>query len=311
MQDRSLAAIGYLCLGVFVFSLQDPLIKALADAYPVTQAMTVRSVVALPILFALVWASSGAAALRSRRAGLLALRAVLSFGAYMSYYLSIAALPLAEAVALFFVAPLMISLLAILMLGERLNLPTLIALLVGLVGVLVMVQPGAAVFEWASLLTLLSAALYGSAQVLARKLGDSEAAPVITFYQNAAFLLGAPALAGFLGLVGFGDAGHASLAFLVRPWVWPTLGDFALMASCGVIASAGMTLLSQAYRLAPAAKVAVFEYTAILWAPLWGYLYFAEVPRLTTGFGALFIVAAGLVALREDARRERAQQPAT
>ena len=190
MQNRLLPAIGSLCLGVFVFSLQDPLIKSLAGTYPVTEAMTIRSIVALPILFALVSVTAGAGTLLSGRAALLALRAVMSFGAYMFYYMAIAAIPLADAVALFFVAPLMIALMAIVVLGERLRMRTLVALAIGLIGVFVMLRPGQALFGLASLFTLLAAFLYGAAQILARKLGDSEAAPVITFYQNGAFLGG-------------------------------------------------------------------------------------------------------------------------
>lgn len=298
MQNRSLAATGFLCLGVLVFSLQDVVLKGLSDTYPVTQAMTARSIVALPILLVLVQSTVGVQALLSRRAGLLALRAVISLGTYLCYYLSIAALPLADAVALFLVAPLIIAGLGILFLGERPSRTTVVALVVGLAGVVITLQPGLEVFEWAAALTLLAAALYSSSQILARKLGGSEVAAVITFYQNLAFLFGAPALAFLMAMAVVGDTDHPSSAFLVRPWVWPTLEDALLMAGCGVIASAGMTLLSQAYRLAPAGNVAVFEYSAIIWAPLWGLIFFDEVPKIATVFGAVLICGAGVVALR-------------
>ena len=88
------------------------------------------------------------------------------------------------------------------------------------------------------------------------------------------------------------------LSFLVRPWVWPSLWDGLLIASCGVIAAAGTLLLTSAYQGARASLVTSFEYTGILWAPLWGFLFFAEVPRPTTIAGAALIVVAGLVALR-------------
>jgi len=298
MQNRLLPAIASLCLGVFVFSLQDVILKALSGAYPVTQAMTFRSIVALPILLVLVGSTVGLGALRSNRMGLLALRAVISFGAYTTYYLAIAAIPLADAVALFFLAPLLIALLAVFILGERIRWQTLTALVLGLVGVLVTLRPGGGVFEWASLLTILSATLYAIAQVLARKLGSSEDAAVMTFFQNAAFLVGAPLIALSLAGVDPAEIQHPSLAFLVRPWAWPSLIDLLMLGSCGVIAAAGMTLLSQGYRLAPAAKVSVFEYSAILWAPLWGFLVFDDVPRLTTLAGACLIGAAGYLALR-------------
>src|SRR5688500_12512277 len=99
MQNRLLPAILSLCLGVFVFSLQDAILKGMASTYAVTQAMTIRSIVALPILLVLVGTTAGLGALRSSRMSLLVLRAVVSFGAYMTYYLAIAAIPLADAVA--------------------------------------------------------------------------------------------------------------------------------------------------------------------------------------------------------------------
>lgn len=312
MHIRSLSAAGFLCLGVVVFSLQDVILKGLSGIYPVTQAMTVRSLVALPILLMLVRAGGSLKGLSSPRWRLLATRAVISLGAYLFYYLSLAALPMADAVALFFVAPLIIAGLGILFLGEQPNRSTVMALLLGLVGVVITLRPGAAVFEWAALLTLLAAALYALAQILARKLGDSEGAAVMTSYQNAAFLLGAPALAVLTGLGGLDHAGHPSVAFLARPWVWPSLQDALLMAACGAIAAAGMTLLSQAYRLAPAGNMAVFEYSAIIWAPLWGFLFFAEVPKATTFMGAVLICGAGILALRTStpAVASKPSQPA-
>src|SRR5690606_38268333 len=129
---------------------------------------------------------------------------------------------------------------------------------------------------------------------LARKLGNSESAAVITFYQNLAFIIGAPMLAAIVSLGGLEDSGHPSLSFLLRPWL--------LMAACGVIATAGMTLLTQAYRIAPAGDVAVFEYSAIIWVPLWGLVFFDEIPKLSTVIGAALICGAGLFALRTSRR---------
>jgi drug/metabolite transporter (DMT)-like permease len=224
------------------------------------------------------------------------------FGSYTIYYLAIAALPLADAVALYYMAPLIIMVMAGYFLGERLAWQTLAIAMVGLAGVIVMLRPGSGVFDWAATLSLGAAFLYGSAQLLARKMGDSETASVMTFYQNAAYLVGGVLLAVLFWAAGIQNATHPSLQFLVRPWVWPSLADFALMAACGFIASAGMILLSQAYRLAPANRVATFEYTGMLWSPLWGFLFFAEVPQQTTAIGAALIVGAGIVALNVRTR---------
>ena len=308
MHNRTLTGILALCLGVAVFSFQDPIIKLVSGDYPVTEVMAIRCIVSLPILLTIVHLDVGLGALFSGRLGLLTLRGFILFVSYTIYYLGVAALPLADAAALYFMAPLFIMAMAGPYLGERVTLRTLIPVMVGLAGVLVMLQPGTGVFEWAALFSLGSALLYGFSQLMARKMGDTETASVMTFYQNGIYLIGACALAGLFSLAGIENASHPSLQFLVRPWIWPTTTDFLMMAACGFIASAGMILLSQAYRLAPANTVATFEYTGILWTPLWGYLVFAEMPRLTTVIGAVLIVGAGVVALNWAGRR---RSPAT
>jgi drug/metabolite transporter (DMT)-like permease len=298
-----------LCLGVLVFSLQDPLVKAVSSIYPVTEVMAIRSIIALPILVILVHADVGLRAILSKRFGLLTIRAFIQFTSYTVYYLAIAALPLADAVALYFMAPLFIMALAGPYLGERVSWRTLATVLIGMLGVIVMVRPGAGLFDWAALLSLGSAVLYGFSQLMARKIGDTESSTVMAFYQNGAYLIGAAMVAGTFHLAGVTHAIHPSVEFLVRPWIWPTLPDFLKMAACGLVASAGMILLSQGYRLAPANRVATFEYTGILWSPLWGFLFFAEVPRSTTVIGAGLIIGAGLLALNTE-RRDRKPTPA-
>ena len=303
MQNRIVIGIISLCLGVLVFSLQDPLVKAVSSTYPVTEVMAIRSIVALPILIFLVHIDVGLSAILSKRFGMLTARAFMQFSSYTIYYLAIAALPLADAVALYFMAPLFIMAMAGPYLGERVSWQTLATVLIGMLGVLVMLRPGAGLFDWAALLSLGSALLYGFSQLMARKIGDTESSTIMAFYQNGAYLVGAAVVAGTFWLAGITHAVHPSLEFLVRPWVWPATQDFLAMAACGFVASAGMILLSQAYRLAPANRVATFEYTGIIWSPLWGFLFFAEVPRSTTAIGAALIVGAGLLALNTERRK--------
>jgi len=300
MQNRNALGIVYLCLGVFVFSLQDAIIKfiSLTGSYPVTQAVSIRSLVAIPLLFAMVCFEAGPRALLSANAKWLLLRALVLFISYTTYYLAFPALPLADAVALFFIVPLFVTALAVPFLGERAGLASWAAVFAGFAGVLVMLQPGVGVFEPAALLSLVSALMYAAAMLMTRKLGVGEAASVMSFYQNIVVLLGALAIAGVSYGIGVHTATHPSVAFLVRAWEMPSLRDFLLMGFCGVVAASGMFFLSQAYRIARASSVTAFEYTGILWAPLWGFLFFAEVPRLTTLAGAAMVVGAGLVALR-------------
>ena len=298
MNHNPARGILYLCLGVLVFSLQDAIIKRVSGGYPLTEVVFIRSCVAAPILLALVHRESGWRAIFSSSLGLLTLRATIMFGAYTAYYMAFPALPLADAVALYFTVPLFVTALAGPFLGERTHWGVWLAVLLGFAGVMVMLQPGSGLFEPAALLSLLAAALYGMAMLMARKFGDTLSASVMAFYQNGVFMVGAGLAALVLHGLGVVRAEHPSVSFLVRPWVMPSLTDGLLIAACGVVAAAGIMLLTNAYRVARASTVTPFEYTGILWAPLWGFLFFSEVPRATTLAGAAVIVVAGLLALR-------------
>jgi drug/metabolite transporter (DMT)-like permease len=298
MHNQTTRGIFYLCLGVFVFSLQDAIIKQVSGAYPLTQVVVIRSLVAFPILLTLVQGEVGWRALFGNDLGSLILRALIMFISYTAYYMAFPALPLADAVALYFTVPLFVTALAGPFLGEHSGWRVWVAVLLGFFGVMVMLQPGTGLFEPAALLSLLSACMYGTSMLMARKLGTTQPASVLSFYQNAGFFMGALMTAFTLYLLGIEDASHPSLAFLVRSWMWIPFDDLLLIAASGIVAATGMMFLTSAYRIAQANKVAPFEYTGILWAPLWGYMFFQEIPRLTTVAGAAVIVMAGLLALR-------------
>lgn len=298
MHNPTTRGILYLCLGVFVFSLQDAIIKQVSGAYPLTQVVVIRSLVAFPILLALVMREVGWRALFGNDLGALMLRALIMFVSYTAYYMAFPAMPLADAVALYFTVPLFVIALAGPFLGEHSGWRVWAAVLLGFMGVMVMLQPGTGLFEPAALLSLLSACMYGISMLMARKLGSTQPASVLSFYQNVGFFVGALMTALALSVLGIEHASHPSLAFLVRNWMWIPLDDLLLIGASGVVAATGMMFLTSAYRLAQANKVAPFEYTGILWAPLWGYVFFQETPRLTTVAGAAVIVMAGLLALR-------------
>jgi len=299
---RNLGGMIALALGVFIFSTQDPIIKAVSGDYALTQAIVIRSLVSLPILLLMVHFETGLRSLISPNLGSLCLRGFILLVSYTSYYMAFPALPLAEAIALFFISPIFVTLLAGPILGEHVSLRSWTAVFIGFVGVLFIVQPGSALFEPAALLSLLSAAAYALAMVLARKLGVEEPAAVMAFYQNITYLAGALAIAAVCAALGLTKPGHPSFDFLVRPWVMPTLRDFLLMGACGIIAAFAMLLLTRAYRSAQANLVTVIEYTGMIWGPLWGFLFFAEIPRWTTITGIGLIIAAGFYSARTATR---------
>ncbi len=281
--------------GALIFSTQDAIMKFLSGDYAVTQALVTRCVVALPILLCFVHIKGGIRQIASRRLPALSLRGLIQLVAYIAFYMSLPALPLATAVALYFTAPLFITILAAVFLGEQVGWRAITALGIGLGAVVIITAPGFGRFEPAILLPLASACAYAIAQVYARKLGVSESASVMAFYQNVVFLLGAALIAALFHGLGLTSAMHPSLDFVVRPWVVPNLTDFGLMATCGVIAAFGTTLLTHAYRTAEANLVTVFEFTGLIWAPLWGILFFAEVPGPRAIVGVTLIIGAGLL----------------
>jgi drug/metabolite transporter (DMT)-like permease len=301
-----LLAAGALVLGIFVFSLQDVILKDYSDRYPLTEAVAIRAVTAILILLYQVKRREGWRSLLPRRSGLLLLRGAIMMVAYGGYYMAFPAMKLAEVVTLFFMAPIFITALAHPFLGERVKLGSWIAVLAGFVGVVITYWPklfGVEAarhtgFDWAMLLPVIAALAYAVPQLMARRIAASASASVMGFYQSIMYLVGSLGLAALFSLGHFDHAGlHPSLAFLMRDWVVHDWTDILILAACGPISAIGTVLLSQAYRMTEANFVASFEYTGMIWAAGWGFLIFGEMPDLYMAAGAVLIVVAGLYML--------------
>lgn len=299
---NNLVGIASLCAGSLVFSMQDAVIKGLSGDHAVTLAIVLRAVVAFPLLTVMVAVSGGLKQLDTPYWPILVGRGFILLTAYTTYFMAFPALPLAEAIALYFMVPLLVTMMSGPLLGERVTGLAWAAVAVGLAGVIVILRPGSGIFEPAALLSLVSAATYAYAMILARKHGATVPASVMTFYLNFAYLLGALLFATAIMAFDVQPPGHPSIDFLVRGWAVPSLRDMGLMGLCGIIAAFGSNFLAQAYRKGAANIVAPFEYTGMVWGSLWGFLIFAEVPRLTTFIGMALIAAAGLLALRAGAK---------
>ncbi|MBL4927833.1 DMT family transporter [Fuscibacter oryzae] len=297
----------YLIAGIAIFSVQDLILKLLSGSYPLHQAMVLRSLTAIPCLLVITKLMDGTLrGLVSPTWPLMLVRGVLNFLAYTAYYLALAALPMATTVALYFTAPLMITLLSALVLKERVSPRRWLALAAGFAGVVIMVQPGGDLFDWAALLPIFCGAAYAGSMVAARIMGVRDSAAALAFWGNIAFLLCAAALALVYGTGAHEGAGHASLAFLTRGWVWPTTQDALLMCACGGIAAIGLTLLTQAYRIAANSVVAPFEFTFAFWGILWGWLFWGDLPNALGWLGITIIIGAGLYVVRADEPNEKA-----
>ena len=163
--------IGILCLlaGSLIFSLQDSAIKAISGGNAVTLAIVLRAAISIPILAVITAFNGGLRQLADPQWLRLTLRGAILLVSYTSYFMAFPALPLAQAVALYFTAPLFVTLLAVPILHERVSAASFLAVCLGLVGVFVILQPGTGLFKWASLLSLIAGFAYALAQVLARK----------------------------------------------------------------------------------------------------------------------------------------------
>ena len=297
-------AITFILVGMSCISVNDTLIKFLSDGYPLHQMVFVRSVIAVAASSVLLKMEGGLRLLRTDRPALHAVRALLVVIANMTFFASIAVMPLAAATALFFVAPLFITLLAVPVLGEHIGPPRIAAIVVGLIGVGVMMAPGTdwrGIPWWNLLLPVFAAGCYAGMQVLTRKLGVRSAASAMAIYIQATFVV---VSVGFFLVAGdgrlAGDDPSRATEFLFRPWVWPRPGDLWKFAVLGLMSAFIGYSLSQAYRLGTAAVVASYEYIALPLAIFWGWVVFDEVPAPVVWIGIALIAGAGLAVFARE-----------
>lgn len=301
--------LGICCVmtAVVIFSIQDMGIKWLSGGYPLHQIIFIRASVAIVLTLAIfVPLEGGYRNLLSRRWRMHLLRGGAIVIGNMAFFTGLASLPLAEAVAIFFTAPLIITILSVPILGEHVGPQRWFAVMVGLCGVLIIVRPGTEAFQAAAILPLVAALAYSLLQMMTRKLGVAEKASTMAFYMQLMFLSASCVMWVIAGDGRFSGGGNPSLEFLLRAWVWPSTTDFAIIFAIGTMNAFGGYLISQGYRVAEAGLVAPFEYVAIPLAVLWGVLLWGEWPDTMVWIGIVLIAAGGLfVAYREAIRGRR------
>ena len=279
---------------------QDTAIKWLSGAYPFPEMQTIRCGVALTLVGAFAVGAGGVRSLLMRQWPLVVARGLLLALASALFYLTAAAMPYPEAVALYFTMPLLVAALSAPILRERVPPLRWGAVATGLVGVLFILRPGAAAFEPAAFLGLGCALLYALGNLMTRPLSRKLAPAPLAFWQNAMYLAVALALSALFGGGERHVASHVSLDYLTRGWLWPTLDDFALIGALGVSTAALFGLFTLGYRRAEASFVAPFEYSAIVWAVLFSFAVWGQWPDVFAALGIGLIVGAGLVLAFRD-----------
>ena len=295
--SQRLKGIAFLCTGALVFTLQDIVIKLMSGRYPLYEILGIRCVVAILPLLVIVHYDGGLGRLWLRRPWPLVARGLLLLVSYAGYYLALASIPLAEAVSLYFSAPLFIVMLAGPILGEKPGIGSWLSIIVGFAGVIIVCRPGGSMIDPTALLVVGAAAFYAMAQLMARSLGISERASIMSTMQNVVFLGAAIIVGAVAGGGSFSGSHHPSLEFLLRAWQIPGLRDMLLMCSTGLVSASASWLLTHAYRIAEANVVAPFEYSSILWATIAGIVIWGEIPDIHTVIGVIIIVVAGIFVL--------------
>jgi len=309
---ESRKGILFILAGMAAISVNDVLIKQLSSGYALHQIVFARSSIAVIFTLVLVQLEGGFSILKTQNPVLHGLRGLMLVISNMSFFVALSVMPLANVTALFFAAPLFITLLSIPVLGEKVGVMRLGAVVVGFVGVIIMQRPwegsdSADVDRIVLLMPVLAALTYALNQVFTRKLGATTKASALAVYVQGVFIL---VSVGFYLVAGDGyyaqGVADPSLQFLLRAWHWPSSGDWYLLLGLGFNAAIIGYCLSQAYRLADAATVAPFEYIGLPLAVLWGWLIWADLPEWEVWLGMVLIMGAGLfVFLREQQKARR------
>lgn len=279
-----LRGIGLILASTIFFSCADVIAKSLAGSLPALEIAWLRYATFSLLLLPFVWRSAGRAGLRSYRPGLQVLRGLGMVGSALSFFLALPVLPVADATAIFFISPILITALAVLFLREEVGWRRWSAAFVGLLGVLVIIRPGTEAFQMGALLPLLGAACWAGAAIVTK---------LISGIERLATTLAYSALVG-LGVL------TAMVPFV---WVTPSWSELGLALAMGTLSTAGQALVVLAYRHASASVIAPFSYVQLIWAGALGFVVFGALPDAWTITGAGIIAASGLyTAYRERVR---------
>lgn len=297
--------------GGVILSMNDLAIKALSGAYALHQVILLRAFIGIALILAVMKVSAaGWQQMRTRRPGAHFLRVSIVMVSNITYFVGLSLLPLADAVAVAFVAPLFVTLMSAVILGEQVGPHRWAAVALGLVGVVIMTRPGSGVIQPAAILVLISAFCYASSHMMTRRMRDTESAMTLNFYVQVGFILVSSSFGFLVGDGHLAQAPGSTWEFLFRPWFVPAAEDWWAFVATGVAVGVGGLMMSQAYRTTEAALVAPFEYVGMPMAIFWGVVVFGTWPDSTAWVGIALICGAGLYTIRRETLRRKVQDVA-
>ncbi len=269
-------------MSIFLFSLMDASVKWLGAIYPTTQIMFFRCAVAMVPIALIVIMRGGPRVLRTRQKNLHLLRSFLGVSAMGLAFFAFPPIPLAEAISILHTAPIFMTALSVLLLGEQVGLRRWAAVITGFIGMLIVVRPGSASFEAGSLYMLAAALLIACTTIIIRHLSAKDDPVCITFYFTLTGI--AVSLAGFA----------------LQDWVLPPLADLSLLILVGLFGGMAQYLMTLSYRHVAIAIVAPLKYLSIVFGGMLAYLVWEEVPDLYATIGISVIIVSGLYTLHRE-----------
>ena len=285
--DRPFKGIALILASTVFLGTSDVTAKYLSATLPSIEITWIRFLVFALIMTPAMMPGSPLFAMQTGRLGLHLLRGATILGSSLFFISGLRFLPIAEASATGFVAPLFVTALSIIFLNEKVGLRRWIATAVGLIGVLIILRPGTGAFHPAAFFPLVSALAWACTLIITRMMSGTERAITVMAYSSIVGLCILSALVPFV-------------------WVTPTWHDIAFGILIGIASTAGQWIVVLAFRYADASVLAPFSYTQLLWVSVLGFFIFGEVPDAYTITGAAFIVASGLyTAHRERVRRSQ------
>jgi drug/metabolite transporter (DMT)-like permease len=280
----------YMIGGVFFLSVMDASAKWLTTGYSISELMFLGRLPAPLFAMCLAMASGGLVTLKTRKVWWHLVRALFGVATMATFFYALRLLPLADTVAISFVAPLFMCALSVPILKERVGPRRWAAILVGFAGVIVIVQPGGAGLGLGAVLALTAAFTYAVSINISRKISTTETSYSMLFWFSVFLLIGSGAVAPF-------------------QWVTPRGSDIVVFCVMALGGTLGQFLLTQAYRYGEISFLAPLEYTALIWAVLFGVLFWDQFPNSTVLTGSLIIVASNIYIVHREARRGRKADP--
>jgi drug/metabolite transporter (DMT)-like permease len=290
-------------LGMSLFSIQDVTIKVLAEDGSLLQILVMRGFIGTAFISAFLYISGRPIKFTTAYPLLTCIRATLFFFGFMSFYIALSLMPIAEATALFFVSPFFITILSKIFLGNDVGWYRIAAILTGFIGTFLIVKPSTGNFQWAYILPLLTALSYSISMILAKYTREKD-----TVFQQTIHMYIASIICGTLTLImaslmGWSFDGVQGLDYVFRPWVFDDLIILSAVIMISMVATIGTLCLISAYRISQPPVIAPFEYTMLVISISIGLLFFGEVPDIYSVLGMLIIVASGLfIFIREQVR---------